>query len=469
MENLDKKNLPLVVIFGRTNVGKSTLFNRLTEKNQALISNIEGTTRDANINKINWRGVDFSLVDTGGIMDMKYLSGNKIKTDDIEIKVQKQARNYIMRADLILFLVDNITGLLTQDRQMARILIKDPKIKKKIILVANKVDSQKYLGDTTEFLKLGFGQPATISAANGSGTGDLLDIIVEKISPSQIIAADEETDEEAVRTNLRVAIVGKPNVGKSSLINAILGYERVIVSPVPHTTREPQDTEIEYGNNHIILVDTAGISKHGHKGAGFEKHVMEKSLRALKRANIALLVIDISEPITHQDMKIIEEIVEARKSFLIIANKWDKIEERDTKKFTDYIYNSFPFVAYAPLQFISASTGEKVNKILNLILEINEERKTEIGDSQLNKFLGKIVKIHRPAKGKGDKHPRIFELIQSSANPPKFEIQIGANDTIHNSYLHFIENRLRQKFGFLGTPITIKIKKGRKVHGKADL
>jgi len=465
--------LPLIVIFGRTNVGKSTLFNCLTEKNQALVANIEGTTRDSNIGQVNWQNKTFTLIDTGGIIDLKYLTGSlrrktskKLRTDDIEAKVQQQARDYLRRADLILFLVDNKTGLLPQDRQMALLLKKIiPKIDK-IILVANKVDSLKQRPKTAEFYQLAFGKPIPVSAANGAGTGDLLDIIVKKIKTKkkskQTPAAQHPTP------NINVCIIGKPNVGKSSLLNSILGYERIIVSPTPHTTREPQDTDIYYKNQSIKLIDTAGISKKGAKSKRLEKYGIAKSLARLKKSDIALLVLDISQKITHQDAKLIEEVVDRQKSLIIIANKWDLIPEKNTKQYTDYIYAKLPFAQFAPIQFTSALTGEKVKKVLDLILQVNEQRQKQLSDSQLSHFLGRIVKLHKPAKGKGKKHPRIYELKQVRTSPPKFELRIGARDNLHYSYVRFIANRLREKYGFLGAPLTIKITKGKTIHGKHD-
>ncbi len=454
--------LPTVVIFGRTNVGKSTLFNCLTEKRQALTADQEGVTRDSNIGQVEWDKKTFDLVDTGGIIDLNYLTGKKNKTEDIESRVQKQAVEYLNKADLILFVVDNKTGLLPQDKQMALFLKKNllKKQLKKIILIANKVDSQKQRTKTAEFHKLSLGDPIPVSSATGSGTGDLLDIIVKKIPtyPVPLLAKERVPDRAG---EVSVCIIGKPNVGKSSLLNAILGYERVIVSPVPHTTREPQDTKVEYNNQTINLIDTAGISKKGTKTKGLEKYGILKSLSALNKCDIALLVIDINENITHQDAKLVEEIFDRRKSLIIIANKWDLIEERDTKKYTQYIYAQFPFAKFAPIQFTSALTKEKTKKVLDLILQIKEERGKKLGDSQLNKFLVRIVKKHKPAKAKGTKHPRIYELKQIYADPPKFELRIGPKDTLHFSYVRFIENRLRDQYGFLGTPLATKITKGR--------
>ena len=463
-------NLPIIVIFGRANVGKSTLFNRLAEKHQALVSEIEGTTRDANQAPVTWLGQNFDLVDTGGILDLKYLTGKKIKTDDIEINVQKQSRRFLDLADLILFVVDARIGLTPHDRLLADYLKKNDDFKKKILLVANKADSMRYRSDAAEFNKFGLGEPLPVSAANGSGTGDLLDEIIKAINKKGKKPKNKESKEDKIGEEIiKVAIIGKPNVGKSSLVNAILGYERVIVSPVPHTTREPQNTELEYKDKRIAIIDTAGLTKKGHKSEGLEKYGMQKSLSALKRAQIALLVIDVSEPMTQQDSKIIEEIVDRQVSLIIIANKWDKIEERDTKKFTQLIYSEFPFVSYAPIQFVSASTGLKVNKILDLCLSITESRKTEISSNGLSKLLNKWVKIHRPPKGRGSKYPRVFALEQIKSNPPVFSVQIGSHDTLDSSYLRFLENRLREKFGLIGTPIKMTIIHGKKVHGKAEL
>jgi GTP-binding protein len=459
-----KKQLPLVVLFGRTNVGKSSLFNCLTEKRKALISNIEGTTRDSNIGEVYWGGKTIELVDTGGIMDIKYLTEKKTKTTDIETKVQAQARDYITRADLILFLVDTRAGLLLQDKQMALYLKKILPSTNNILLVANKADSPKLRREVAEFNKLSLGEPLPISATTGSGTGDLLDEVVKRIKKYKIPSLSRKKSAE--KEIINVSIIGKPNVGKSSLVNAILEKDRIIVSPTPHTTREPQDTLIKYNNSFINLIDTAGISKRGQKGARrskakntLEKFSITKSLKTLKYSDIALLMLDINKSITHQDAKLVEEIVKTKTSLIIIANKWDTIKDRNTKFYTEKIYTYLPFIKWAPIQFTSALTGEKVKKVFDLILQVVEERKTEIQANPLNKFLSRIVKKHAPAKGKGTKHPYIYELKQVESNPPIFSIRIGVKDNIHYSYLRFIENRLREKFGFLGTPITIYVEK----------
>lgn len=470
IETLDK-NLPLVAIAGRTNVGKSTLFNCLTERNQALVSNMAGTTRDSNVGVVEWAKTKFIIVDTAGLLNWRYLSKNNLTADDLETKTQIQACSYLDRADLILFLVDTKVGLLPEDKELAAALKKNEKYRNKILLIANKVDNFKQASESAIFNKLDLGEPVITSAASGLGTGDLLDIIVAKLKKTKRNKKTAESSSKDSKGKLELpelttsaCIIGKPNVGKSSLLNSILGYERVIVSPLPHTTREPQNTEIVYQNEKINLIDTAGISRQGKKGPGLEKPGILKSLKALEKAEIALLVIDLSEPLTHQDSKLIQEIVDRRKSLIFIANKWDKVETRDTKKWTEIIYDKFPYAAWAPLQFISAKTGEKVNKILDLIIKIAKERKLELSDSQANKFLSHVVKLHKPAKGKGLKAPHIYEFRQIKNNPPAFILRIGPNDDLHFSYVRFVENRLREKYGFTGTPIKTTVIKERKSH-----
>jgi len=459
--NKTKSEYPLVVICGRTNVGKSTLFNCLIERNQALVSNIAGTTRDSNLGFVEWAKSAFELVDTAGILESKYLGEQKISGQDIDTQTQKQARSYLDRADLILFLVDNKVGLLPEDKTLAIALQKSEHYRAKTLLVANKVDSFKAAPETAEFNRLGLGEPFPISAASGRGTGDLLDIVVSRLGKNQ---KSKELDGAAENRTINVCIVGKPNVGKSSLLNAILGYDRVIVSPIPHTTREPQNTEIIYQGLKINLADTAGISKQGKKSSGLEKPGILKSLKALEKSDIALLVMDISETLTHQDAKMVQEIVDRKKSLLFIANKWDLVKDRDTKKWTEILYDKLPFATWAPMQLLSAKTGEKVNKILDLILQIDAQRGQELSDSQTAKFLSFVVKIHKPAKGKGTKAPHIYEFRQVKSNPPAFILRIGPNDDLHFSYVRFIENRLREKYGFTGTPISIRVTKERKSH-----
>ncbi len=457
---MNKKKLPQVIIFGRTNVGKSTLFNCLTEKRHALISKTEGTTRDSNFGEVEWDGRKFELVDTGGIIDLKNLARKVQKSDEVDERVQQKVGEYLKTADLIIFLVNTKDGLLAQDKNLALFLKK--RYKDKILLVANKADSQKLRLATAEFNKLALGEPIPISAISGSGIGDLTDIINKKIKAPKNKKKKEED-------KIKICIIGKPNVGKSSLLNKMIGHERVIVSKKAHTTREPQNIKIEHKGKIIELIDTAGISKRGQKTKGLEKYGIEKSLATLKRSDFALLVLDIHAGITHQDARLIDEIQSRGTSFIILANKWDKVELKDTKKYTKYINSKFPFVMWAPIHFASALTGSKVDKILDLALNLADERKISLSDSQLLHFLSRIVKIHKPHKSKGTKLPHIYSIKQDNVNPPRFEVRIGAKDTLNKTYLRFIENRLREKYGFKGVPIKIFLTKNKRIHGKHEL
>lgn len=488
-----KKKLPTVVIFGRTNVGKSTLFNKITEQNLALIADIDGTTRDSNISATEWNGINFSLIDTGGIMDLAYLLEKKAETGDIEARVQKQASEYLKKADLVLFVVDAKAGILPQDTEMVSLLKKILPKNKKVILVVNKADTQALRKNPASFYKLALGEPQTISATTGSGIGDLLDEIsnyLEERFPllkkkgkkvkEEIMQEIEERKEE-LKNAVKVCFIGKPNVGKSSLINKIIGYERAIVSPVAHTTREPQDIEFNYKDRLVRLVDTAGLSRQGQKDhrhsrvpakikdvRALEKMSIEKSLHSLNKADIALFVLDVNEELTKQDAKIIEEIVIRKKSLLIVANKWDLIDEKDTKKFKEKIYDFLPFATWAPILFVSALTGNKVKKVLDVLLEIDKERRVELSEAQLDRFLARVVKMHKPAKGTGTKHPHIYKIHQISANPPIIEVKIGSKDNLHFSYVRFLSNRLRERFGFSGTPIGVKVLRNKRIHGMHD-
>ncbi len=475
-----KNTLPTVAIFGRTNVGKSTLFNRLSDSHQALISDIAGTTRDANYATVSWTGRQFQLIDTGGLMDLKFLTDKKAQAETIDEEVQKQVRRLIQAADVVLFVVDNKAGLLAEDKKIALILKRLMQDDNKIILVANKVDERKQAAAAGDFFKLGWGEPQLISASTGSGTGDLLDVILEKLkeikkeAPAEENKLEDDERDSRIRGNdsatfrddkfnawednkISVCLLGKPNVGKSSLLNAILGYKRVIVSPLEHTTREPQDTDIIYNEREIKIIDTAGISKHGHDRETLEKAGIRKTLTVLGQADIVLLVLDVSEPITHQDAKLVEEIFERKKSLIIIGNKWDLVEEHDSKKYEQMIYSELPFAHFVPIKLISAKNRARVNNIMDLILEIDAQRRLSISDSQLDKMLKSVVRRVRPTKGKGTRYPHIYEFKQLRTNPPRFMVRLGVNQSLAESYLKFLQNRLREKYGFVGTPLQISV------------
>jgi GTP-binding protein len=451
--------LPKIIIMGRTNVGKSTLFNRLIGRGKALTSKIAGTTRDLNIGEVEWRGINFELIDTGGIETI--LPGQKVKklspeaNKDFAIDIIKKTQSALKQADLILFTVDLQAGLMVADRELAKAL---KKYAKKIIFVANKADSLKLFPNVAEFYKLGLGEPVLVSGLNGAGTGDLLDVVIAELKKmKKTIGQPKVTPAQA----LKITIIGKPNVGKSSLLNAILGEDRVIVSPIPFTTREAIDTYLEYKGKKIILVDTAGIRKQAKIAPGLEKISVRKSLSNARQADVCLLVLDISKPLTVQDNKLSKILIDAKVSLIIVANKWDAIEGKKTNtpnEFSEYIYQIFPYLTWAPIIFISALTGKNVHNVLNLALQVYEARQTQIDQTALDEFWQLAVKKRKPIKAKGQKFPCIQALTQVKTNPPQFEVRIGPRDTLSQAYLKYLENSLRRHFKLIGTPIQIKIK-----------
>ncbi|MDP3900075.1 MAG: ribosome biogenesis GTPase Der [bacterium] len=461
-----ESGLPSVVIFGRTNVGKSTLFNKIAGKSLALVSSIEGTTRDSNEKIIDWQGSRFELIDTGGIIktellrDKQKLKSPNIDENDINSTVQLKSREQLINADIILFVVDNKAGLLEQDKQMGLLIKKIAGEEKKIILVANKVDTPTAQLKTAEFYKLSFGKLLPVSAATGSGVGDLLDEICAAIPKSE--------SENNERLEAKVAIIGQPNVGKSSLINAITGVDKIIVSSVAHTTREPQDTLINYKNNYIRLIDTAGIIKNKSKmnKQDFVSEGIKLSLAALKKSDIALLVLDIGLEISHHETKLISEVIENKISLIIVANKWDTISEKDHKHYQRQIYSKFPFVSWAPIIMLSAKNKTKINQLLDLVIEVNSARHKKIAPDELAEFLQSALRHAQPlsnAKIRGIMKtrmpkPKLKSLTQTYVNPPEFTLAIKSKLGLKGNYLKYLENRLREKFKFTGAPITIIIK-----------
>jgi len=381
----------------------------------------------------------------------------------IDEKVQQQARGFITRADLLLFVVDNKDGLLPQDKQLAMSVKKLLPSTKQVVLVANKVDSQREASAASQFWRLDLGEPQTVSAASGAGSGDLLDLIVKKLAalkknPTSDIRhpTSDNSQKEAL---IRVCILGKPNVGKSSLLNAILGYERVIVSPLPHTTREPQDTDFNYQGRVIKLIDTAGINKKWRDTQGLEKMGISKSLRILKEADVALLVVDSFAGLSKQEAKLAEEILEQRKSLIIVGNKWDLVETRDTEEYNRQIYRQIPFAGFAPIIFLSAAKRTKLDHLLDLILRVAANRHLVVDAAELEAFAKRCVAKHPPTKGKGSRLPRLYSFQQSDSNPPEFAVRIGAKENLAESYLNFLTNQLRARYDLIGTPIKLWVAK----------
>lgn len=446
------ENLPTVALVGRVNVGKSTLFNRIAETSQALVSNIPGTTRTRNIAVATWRGRQFTLVDTGGL------------TFDASVPLEKeiiaQTEIAIKEADVVVMVLDIQSGLLPQEKELAQKLRKN---KKKLILVANKTDNNDWrlrLHDR-EWLRLGLGEPVAVSAVNGVGVGDLLDLVFKSLQQ-----AKRRPKIKKIVPDINIAIIGKPNVGKSSLFNKLIGEERVIVSPMPHTTREPHDTLVEYQGQYLNFVDTAGIRRKTKVSGVLERAGIKKSLEMVNKSQIVLLVLDAVEPMSDQDKQLGGLLREHVKSVILVVNKWDQSDDNtdafrnETK---ERIYAMFPHIDYAPIVFVSAKTGYRVHQIFDLILRAAKERKTVVDPTELAEFFTEITHKRLPTRGKGVRHPKILGFHQLPADLPLFEMAIKSKTSVHMSYVHYIANRLREKFGFFAAPIIIKLKKIKRI------
>jgi len=450
-------NLYKVAIVGRVNVGKSSLFNRLISQKKALTSSVRGTTRDRNYAICSWQDLDFYLIDTGGL--------EKETGDDIEKQIIEQAFTAIKEADLVLMVVDVRTGIMATDKEISQLLKKQKKL---TVLVANKADNNKQRQDTGNFYQLGLGQAYPVSASNGIGSGDLLDIIVDnlkKIKKSKKTKSLPEEDK-----GIKVAMIGKPNVGKSSLINAMIGEKRAIISSQPHTTRDSQDVHFEWKGERITLIDTAGMSRKRNRPVdAFERQSVDQSALSLKKADIVLIVTDVSKKLSWQDKHIIDEATSAGRGIIMIANKWDLIPDKDTqtaKKYIDYYHSYFPFINWAPILFCSATEKVNMKEILKTVLEVYENKNKTINDTGLNRLLKDTIKKHRPSRGKGTNYPYLYSLKQIKTNPPTFLLKMNFKADLHDSYLRFLENNLRYKFGFMGSPIKIIITKSENAQDK---
>ncbi len=442
--------LPTIALVGRVNVGKSTLFNRITETAHALVSDIPGTTRTRNIGVATWRGKNFRLIDTGGL------------TFDESVPLEKeiiiQTEIALKEADLIVFVTDIQDDLLPQEKELARHLRQQLK-KKKVILVANKADTAplRLRVYEKEWLSLGLGTPVPVSAINGSNLGDLLDIFYKDLSKIKLRPKVEKD-----LNPIKVAFIGKPNVGKSSLFNKIIGEDRVIVSPMAHTTREPHDLLVKYEKDHFLFIDTAGIRRKTKVSGLLERVGIGKSLEVINKSDIVLLVLDATQPITDQDQQLAGFLKEHIKSTIIIVNKWDLAEENTDEFRNDVkksIYACFPHLDYAPILFVSAKTEYRIHQIFPLLQEVWAGRQIAVDEQTLNIFLKKVTRKHLPSKGIGVRHPKILSLKQINANPPVFELMIKQKTSLSFSYVKFLRNRLREEFGFFATPIIIKLAK----------
>lgn len=432
---------PTVAIIGRPNVGKSTFFNYVVGKRISIVEDTPGVTRDRVYADANWRGRNFTLVDTGGI---------EPESDDIILsQMRTQADMAIEIADVILFVTDIKQGVTATDQDIALMLKKS---KKPIILVCNKSDTFGKIPDELyEFYNLGVGEPFAVSSVNAKGIGDVLDAIYDNLPPQ----TDDEDDSDVIK----VAIIGKPNVGKSSLVNKILGEKRVIVSDIAGTTRDAIDSEFQNEFGKYVFIDTAGIRRKSKVNDNLEKYSVMRSLLAVERADVCILMLDAKEGVTAQDAKIAGEAHEAGKGVIIVVNKWDEVE-KDNQTMENYkkdVYNKLSYLSYAPIMFISAKTGQRVNKLYEMINMVASQNALRVSTSVLNDVLSEAVTIVQPPTDKG-KRLKIFYMTQATTKPPTFVVFVNDKELFHFSYERYLMNQIRKEFGLTGTPIRMIVR-----------
>ena len=451
-------NKPVVVLVGRPNVGKSTLFNRLVGEPTAIVDETPGTTRDRLFGEGEWNGISYDLVDTGGIDPTSSSRGTPLSVGSADFieQIRAQAEIAIQEADAVLFLVDAASGVTPADLEVAQILRRyrqerDGKPWPPVFLVVNKADNATLRSGAPEFYELGMGDPYPISAVHGTGTGDLLDDLV-----ASFVIESEETEDDSVK----IAILGKPNVGKSSLLNQLVGEERSIVSPIAGTTRDSVDTYITYSDIPVTLIDTAGIRRRGKVLPGVEKYSVIRSMRAIERCDVALLVLDATEGISAQDTHIAGYILEEWKSTVVLVNKWDLVEKDSTtmEEYTRIIQKELNFMDYVPILFISAKTGQRVDEVMPLALRVQEERLARLTTGQLNKILHDAQDAHTPVYGHGGGTLKIFYATQVRSDPPTFLVYVNDPKLAHFSYIRYLENQIRKQYEFIGTPIRLILK-----------
>lgn len=432
---------PVVAIVGRPNVGKSTLFNTLAGDKISIVQDTPGVTRDRIYADITWLNYNFTIVDTGGI---------EPESNDIILRsMREQAEIAISTADVIMFITDVRQGLVDADGKVADMLRRSGK---PIVLVVNKVDSfEKYMPDVYEFYNLGLGDPVPVSAASQLGIGDMLDEVTKFFTDS---ATEEQEDERP-----RIAIIGKPNVGKSSIINKLLGEDRVIVSDIAGTTRDAIDTTITRNGNEYVFIDTAGLRRKNKIKEEIERYSIIRTVSAVERCNVAILVIDAEEGITEQDTKIAGIAHERGKGMIIVVNKWDAIEKNDKTiyKFTQDIRQKLSYMPYAELLFVSAKTGQRLPKLFDTIDAVIENHSLRIATGVLNEIMAEAVALNQPPSDKG-KRLRLYYITQVSVKPPTFVIFVNDKELMHFSYTRYIENKIREAFGFSGTPLKFIIR-----------
>ena len=448
---------PIVALVGRPNVGKSTLFNRLVGERMAIVDDTPGTTRDRLFGDAEWNARPFTVIDTGGI-DPTHGGRTPLSVGSADFigDIRLQAQAAIQEADAVLLVVDGETGVTEPDREVADILRRmqrkqpDGSFLPPIILVVNKCESRERRESVGEFYELGLGEPYAISAIHGTNTGDLLDALVSSF-PSQ--TEDEEDN------NIKIALVGKPNAGKSSLLNKLVGEERVIVSPIAGTTRDAIDMKLEFGGLPITLIDTAGIRRRGKIEKGVEEYSVVRSFKAIERADVSLLMIDATTGITSQDAHIAGFIKDEWKSCVVLVNKWDAVDKDGTTMdaYTEKILNDLNFVSYVPILYISAKTGQRVDQVLPLALRVQEERLARLTTSKINEIIHAAQDAH-PHPTHAGRALKMYYGTQVRSDPPTFMIYVNEPSLMHFTYLRYLENQIRAEYGFLGTPIRIVLK-----------
>jgi len=434
---------PIIAIVGRPNVGKSTLFNQIGKKRLSIVDDMAGVTRDRIYMDATWLNREFTLIDTGGI---------EIKTADKMFNAIKiQVKIAVEEADAIIFVVDGRSGVTLEDENVAKFLRGS---KKPIILAVNKIDGINLEQDAFEFYKLGLGEPIGISASNALNLGDLLDAVIKNL-PEDEKNPSKDDDE------IKIAVIGRPNVGKSSLVNKMLGEERVIVSEMPGTTRDAIDTHFFMDGTKFTLIDTAGMRKKSKIDEPVERYSVIRSLRAIDRADVVLMLIEAPVGVTEQDKKIAGYAHDSGKGCVIVVNKWDiypNKHDRSTNRFTDELRERLGFLQYAPVVYISALTGQRVERVTELVKFVAEQQSMRIQTSVLNELIRDAVAVNPPPSKKG-KSAKIFFVTQAEICPPRFIIFVNEPELLHFSYLRFIENRLRESFGFEGTPLKFFVRK----------
>ena len=431
--------MPVVAIVGRPNVGKSTLFNRILGQRRAIVEDIPGVTRDRNYAEITRYDKPFTLIDTGGF--------EPVSEDHLLVQMREQSQLAIEEADVILFVMDGRQGLSAADREVAALL---RRVKKPVLFVANKIDGERHEADVAEFYALGIERIFSISAEHGRGTADLMEAVLDLLPESRLAETDGE---------VRLAVIGRPNVGKSSLVNRLLGYERVVANPAAGTTRDSIDTPFTYNRQRYLLIDTAGIRRKGKVSQKLEKFSVIQALKAMERAHVVLMVIDAEEGVTEQDLTIAGYAHEKGRGVILLVNKWDRVAKDNTTvgRYVERLRTTFKFLSFAPILFVSALTGQRVAKIMADVEKVAAEHNRQVTTAALNKVLAEAEKEHQPPIFQG-KRLKFFYITQAGVRPPTFVVFVNKAEGVHFSYRRYLANRLREAFGFSGTPIRLIFK-----------